>query len=124
MSKSLAKYKPPEPNEVLPDIDAHSYLQGVYRGLIKPNHTRIKAAIAALPFEKPKLAVIAKLRDGGGLGDRLIRAIEDAKRIQSARVIEHQQVIEAPKEAQVELVTSEDMSAPMARLDQGRRRRF
>jgi hypothetical protein len=41
--------------------DAIDYLQAVYRGLIIAETNRMKAAIAALPFERPKLAVTANI---------------------------------------------------------------
>ena len=39
------------------ELDAHGYLRAVYRGRIIAETARMKAAIAALPFEKPKLEV-------------------------------------------------------------------
>jgi hypothetical protein len=43
------------------EYDALDYLQAVYRGLIIAENQRMKAAIASLPFERPKLAVVANV---------------------------------------------------------------
>jgi hypothetical protein len=82
-----------EPDEVLPDIDAHGYLIGVYRGTIKANSSRLRAAIACLQFEKPKLQAIALHREGD-LVDRLEGAMAASGKVIDGR---ETQVIEAPK---------------------------
>jgi hypothetical protein len=43
------------------ELDALGYLQAVYRGKIIAESQRMRAAIAALQFERPKLAVIANV---------------------------------------------------------------
>jgi hypothetical protein len=58
-------------------------LQAIYRSPDQPLHTRMRAAIAALPYEHPKLAVTAVVDGTEDLGARLHRAIE-----RSAKVIE------------------------------------
>ena len=50
------------------------YLQQVYRGEIEAEGPRMRAAIAALPFESPRLTVVANITNHE-LGDRLDRAI-------------------------------------------------
>jgi hypothetical protein len=121
----IMEYKIPEPDEVLPNIDAHGYVQGVYRGLIQPNGSRLKAAIAALPFERPKLAVTA-VTTTEDLATRLEAAIAATGKVIDARPAT---LIEKPTEAmptpvREELVTAEDMAKPFARLDTDRFRRF
>jgi hypothetical protein len=49
-------------------------LQGIYRGKIIPDGQRMKAAIAALPFEHPKLTVSANI-SAVGFASRLERAM-------------------------------------------------
>jgi hypothetical protein len=66
-----------------PDVSSLAFLQAVYRSADQPLHTRMKAAIAALPYEHPKLAVTAVLDGTEDLGARLHRAIQ-----RSAKVIE------------------------------------
>jgi hypothetical protein len=63
--------------------DAHQYLQAVYQGLIVAEHTRMKAAIECLPFEKPKLALNANVTHKG-MGDAMdaARAGTTAKQIE------------------------------------------
>lgn len=59
-------------------IDAGSsleFLQAVYSDPAQPMSRRMRAAIAALPFERPKLAVVASLDAGPGFAARLEAAI-------------------------------------------------
>jgi hypothetical protein len=58
-----------------PGLDALRYLQLVYRGLIQAEGPRMRAAIAALPFEVPKLSVVASVNDPERFAERLERAI-------------------------------------------------
>jgi hypothetical protein len=58
-------------------------LQAVYRSADQPLSVRMRAAMAALPYEHPKLAVTAVLDGTEDLGARLSRAIQ-----RSAKVIE------------------------------------
>jgi hypothetical protein len=50
-------------------------LQKVYRDPRQPLNRRIRCAIAALPFEHPKLAVIARWDASEGIGAQLEAAI-------------------------------------------------
>jgi len=72
--------------EKLDRIEAHAeleplptsslaYLQSVYRDTALPIGTRMRAAGMALPFEHPKLSVVAALKPNDGLAERLERAI-------------------------------------------------
>jgi hypothetical protein len=61
---------------------SHDFLQAVYRSADQPMHRRMGAAVAALPFEHPKLAVTAVV-NGDGFGAKL-----EAARARSAKVIE------------------------------------
>jgi hypothetical protein len=65
-----------------------AFLQAVYCHDGLPLHTRMKAAIAALPYEHPKLAVTAVLDGTEDLGARLSRAIERSHRADAYRLIQ------------------------------------
>lgn len=58
------------------------FLRAVYADAAQPMHRRMRAAVAALPFEHPKLAVTATT-NLDGLGAQL-----EAARARSAKVIE------------------------------------
>jgi hypothetical protein len=62
-----------------------NFLQAVYRDRCQPMHRRMRAAIAALPFEHPKLAVTAVVGTEG------FAARLEAARERAAKVIELRQ---------------------------------
>jgi hypothetical protein len=109
-----------EPDEELPDVDAHGYLQGVYRGQIKPNGSRLRAAIAALPFEKPKLAVVAQVTEND-LAERLMQAIAASQQVREAQ---RMKVIEAPRVEPSQIHEPLDHSGPFTVDNKTRFRRI
>jgi hypothetical protein len=62
---------------------ALAYLQSIYKNPMQPEHTRIRAAALALPFESPKLQVTGYVNDGATFAQALDRAIA---RSQAGRV--------------------------------------
>jgi len=81
-------------NMVPSDIDAYGYLQGIYQGRWRYEPERARAARDCLPFERPKLAVIAKV--GETFAERLEEAI--ARRMARPQVTNGMKVIEPKKE--------------------------
>jgi len=85
----------PQKVEIPPDIDAYGYLQGIYQGRWSYEPERARAARDCLPFERPKLAVIAKV--GESFAERLEEAI--ARRLAARpQVTNGMKVIEPTKE--------------------------
>jgi hypothetical protein len=72
------EYKPVDrpKREVDPRLDALTYLQLVYRGQIEAEGPRMRAAMACLQFERPKLSVVASVDDPNAFAERLERAIQ------------------------------------------------
>ena len=69
---------------VAPDASPLEFLQAVYRCPTEPMSRRLRAAIEALPFTSPKLAVTVAF-DGKTFAARLERALE-----RTGKAIEHQ----------------------------------
>jgi hypothetical protein len=70
---------------------ALNYLQSIYRDPTQQPYTRMRAAIAALPFETPKLQATAIVPMGLDFKTRLEKAIE---RSAAVRLIPAQPVVE------------------------------
>jgi hypothetical protein len=77
-----------------PPITAGSsleFLQAIYRSTDQPLARRMRAAIAALPFESPKLAVTANLGPESGFAAQLEAAIQrSGGRLIEGEVVEGQ----------------------------------
>lgn len=70
--------------EVSPELAGNTsldFLQAIYRDGYQPISRRMRAAIAALPFENPKLAVVAALGPNSGFAKRLEIAIERSRMV-------------------------------------------
>jgi hypothetical protein len=72
------EYKPLIVDEVEVDAEATSLdlLQAVYRNPDVPLSVRMRAAGMAIPYEMPRLSVVASIHDPAGFAERLERAIE------------------------------------------------
>ena len=63
--------------------NALDLLRAVYRNPDVALSTRMRAAMAALPFEVPKLAVVATLDASGDFADQLEKAVERSRMIEA-----------------------------------------
>ena len=72
--------------------NAHALLKAVYQNPEVPLSVRMRAAMACLPFETPKLAVTAQIteQDFATLLDRRLKRLEEMKLIEAngAKVID------------------------------------
>src|SRR6516225_9789376 len=100
MFANLFEDKKQQEIEIPADGISIDLLRAVYRNSSLPLTTRMRAAIAALPFESPKLAVTAVVseQDFATVLDRRLKRIEEMK----ANAIEATPVIEV-KPADVRL---------------------
>jgi hypothetical protein len=60
---------------IMGNADALTCLQSIYQSPESSEHTKIKAATGALPFERPKLSVAVSVRGSDILG----QCLDDAK---------------------------------------------
>ena len=77
------------------------FLRAVYLNNDLPLSVRMRAARDCLPFEHPKLAVLATLRPTEGLGERLEAAIR--RSLQSRATVIDGEAIEVPQNPPVQL---------------------
>ena len=82
-----------EEDEILIPSSASSldFLRAVYADASQPMHRRMRAAIAALPFESPKLAVTATVNTDG-FAARLEAMIERSRRATELRALPSQAI--------------------------------
>jgi hypothetical protein len=85
---------------------ALAYLRSIYTDPRQETHVRMRAAIAALPFEHPKLAVTAVIEGGADFAARLERACG-----RSAKVLELRR---SPAVNDAAEVSAAAMRVPMA----------
>jgi hypothetical protein len=71
------------------ESDALTTLQSIYQSPASSEHTRIKAATGALPFERPKLSVAVSVRGSDVLGECL-DAAKAMKTINPPKTIDHE----------------------------------
>jgi hypothetical protein len=71
-------------------------LQEVYRNPEVPLSVRMRAAMAALPFEVPKLAVTTNAPWTDSLADALDRALQRSGKAHELKLIEHQPASPSP----------------------------
>ena len=95
MFANLFEDKKTQEIEIPADGISLDLLKAVYRNSSLPLTTRMRAAIAALPFESPKLAVTAVVseQDFATLLDRRLKRIEEMK----ANAIEATPVMDGEK---------------------------
>lgn len=61
------------------------FLRAIYSDINQPLHRRMRAAIAALPFEHPKLAVVASVGPNAEFAARLEAAIARSGKVLGLR---------------------------------------
>src|SRR5262245_47157255 len=98
-------------------------LRVVYRCAGLPLATRMRAAMAALPFESPKLAVIAQVQENdlAELLDRRLRKIEEMKA--NGKLIDTPKLIEPPSTPQP-IAAQVEIKPPKPHVNDRRFRRF
>jgi hypothetical protein len=119
--RSLIVEDDPEAIELGPHAISLDLLQAVYRCSSLPLHTRMRAAMAALPHEVPRLAVQALIteQDIATVLDRRIAHYQELQRANGSR--QTNKLIEAePVEAEPEI----EVKPPMPRIADRRYRRF
>jgi hypothetical protein len=115
MFANLFEDKKPQEIEIPADGISLDLLRVIYRNNQLPLTTRMRAAIAALPFEVPKLAVTAVVseQDFATLLDRRLKRLEELKLLEAngAKAIDAQ-----PQPVETK--------PPLARTNDRRFRRF
>ena len=123
MFANLFEDQKPDEIEIPPNGNSLDLLQAVYRRSDLPLTTRMRAAIAALNYELPRLAVTAQITDQdiATVLDRRIAHYQELQRANGSKLIEANKLIEAePVEAEPEI----EVKPQMPRIADRRFRRF
>src|SRR5262245_50835332 len=101
------------------DNDPLSFLKTVYMDAELPLTTRMRAAMAILPFVHPKLAVIAQVHEDSlaEVLDRRLRKIEEMRNGNGAKLIE-------PPATLQQIAAPIDIKSPKPHVNDRRFRRF
>jgi hypothetical protein len=92
-----------------------AFLQAVYCNDGLPLHVRMKAAIAALPFEHPKLSATLAVQADDSFAAGLQAAIARSNAVDKQRAIEHQPAVPASNGHAVHDSAAEVSTAASAR---------
>jgi hypothetical protein len=86
----LDRIEAQEAIHISPDATALHLLQAIYHNADLPLPTRMRAAMAALPFETPKIAVIAQIQENdlATVLERRLRRIEEMRNGNGTKLIE------------------------------------
>jgi hypothetical protein len=87
------------------------FLQTIYRNPEVPLPVRMRAAMAALPFENPKLAVVATVDGNKDFAFKLDQAVERSRRV---LMIEAKPIIEANTNVSSEADVSTNTERPLS----------
>jgi|SRR6516164_906405 hypothetical protein len=71
------------------EIDAYTYLRGIWNNSLEPTHVRLRAAAIGIEFERPRLAVSAIIdnsRDIATLLDQRLKRIEQMKLLEAKTI--------------------------------------
>ena len=82
--------------ELEPNATSLTLLQKVYRSAAIPLTTRMRAAMAAIQFEHPKLAVSANI-EAGDFADQLEQAVKRSRTVIEAKPISEANLPSEPK---------------------------
>jgi hypothetical protein len=112
-----------EPEQIDLPANARSleFLQAVYQNPKMPLPVRMRAAMAALTFEVPKLSMVANV-EGKDFASLLDARLARAKQVNGNKTIEHQPV-ETKKPVDVETKQPVEVKPPLPHVSDRRFRR-
>jgi hypothetical protein len=85
---ALAELADDDSIELPPGASSLAFLQAIYRSTEQPMVRRMKAAIAALPFEHPRLSATLAVQADDSFAARLQAAIARSNGVEAYRLIQ------------------------------------
>jgi len=102
-----------------PTATALDLLQAVYRDPAQELHTRIRCAMACLPFQSPKLIATAVMNENSfaDLLERRLRRLQEMKLIEQKPIAQPEtDTTTAEPEPSIDLPSGKSAPAPLSRL--------